>query len=116
MLLAAGSPNRHLRRDLVATLAELADPRSVDLLVTALGDDYSKVRRKAISALIRIGEPAVDALLEALASDQAADTRSTLSSAWVRSANRRSGCAHQARHYATLDDGDEVCGGRWSAR
>ncbi|MFN2283369.1 MAG: HEAT repeat domain-containing protein, partial [Anaerolineae bacterium] len=70
VLLAAGSPNRYLRRDLVDTLTELADPRSVDLLVTTLGDDYSRVRRKAVTALTRIGEPAVDALIEALASDQ----------------------------------------------
>lgn len=70
LLLAATGPNRNLRRDVVTALAELADPRAVDLLVGALNDDYSKVRRKAAGALVRIGEPAVEALIAALASDQ----------------------------------------------
>jgi len=39
-------------------------------LVHALGDEFSQVRRKAIPGLIEIGEPAVDALIEAASSDQ----------------------------------------------
>ena len=39
-------------------------------MIHALDDDYTKVRRKAIAGLIRIGEPAVDALIEATASDR----------------------------------------------
>ena len=76
------APIGHLRRDLVATLAELADPRSVDLLVTTLGDDYSRVRRKAITALVW------KALLAALDNDQSQVRKHALSSAWVRSADR----------------------------
>jgi HEAT repeat protein len=38
--------------------------------VHALGDEFSQIRRKAIPGLIEIGEPAVDALIEAAASDQ----------------------------------------------
>ena len=70
LLLAAGSPNRKLRRDMTTAMVELADPRTVEHLVRALGDEYSKVRRKAIAALVRIGAPAVDSLMEALDSDQ----------------------------------------------
>ena len=70
LLLAAGSADRRLRRDIVSALAELADPRTVNHLVHALGDEYSKVRRKAISALVRIGAPAVEPLMQALGSDQ----------------------------------------------
>ena len=71
LLLGTGSPDKRFRRDVVSALADLADPRSVEHLVEALGDDYSKIRRKAISALVSIGAPAVDALIEALGSDQA---------------------------------------------
>jgi HEAT repeat protein len=42
----------------------------VDLLVHALGDEFSQVRRKAIPGLIEIGEPAVPALIKAASSDQ----------------------------------------------
>jgi HEAT repeat protein len=70
LLLAAGSANRRFRRGIVSALAELSDPRATHLLIHALDDDYTKVRRKAIAGLIRIGEPAVDALIEATASDR----------------------------------------------
>ena len=70
LLIGAGSANRRFRRSVVGALAALADPRAVDLLVHALGDEFSQVRRKAIPGLIEIGEPAVDALIEAAASDQ----------------------------------------------
>jgi HEAT repeat protein len=70
LLLAANSPNRRLRRSVVSALAEIADPRATDHLIRALDDDYTKVRRRAITGLTRIGEPAVDALIEAADSDQ----------------------------------------------
>ena len=70
LLAAASSPERRFRRGIVAALALLADERAVDFLIRSLGDDYSKVRRKAITGLIRIGEKAVDPLIEATASDQ----------------------------------------------
>ena len=117
VLLAAGSPNRHLRRDLVTALAELSDPRSVDLLVTTLGDDYSRVRRKAISALVRIGEPAVDALLDALDNDQPQVRKHALVCLGQFSKQGRSRRAHQARHYASRSTmATRSCGGRLSAR
>jgi HEAT repeat protein len=108
VLLAAGSPNRHLRRDLTAALAELADPRSVDLLISALADNYSRVRRKAIPALIRIGEPAVAPLIAALASDQSRIRRSA-----VRCLGRIGaieGLAERVKPaiMQTLDDSEEI--------
>jgi len=71
LLTAATSPNRRFRRDIVNVLAELADPRAIGHLIRALEDDYTKVRRKAIVGLIRIGGPAIEPLIEAAGSDQA---------------------------------------------
>jgi HEAT repeat protein len=70
LLIAAASPHRRFRRGIVGALAVLADPRAVGLLIRSLADDYSKIRRKALTGLIRIGEAAVDPLIEATASDQ----------------------------------------------
>ncbi|MGC9349041.1 MAG: HEAT repeat domain-containing protein [Anaerolineae bacterium] len=70
MLVAAISPHRRFRRSVVAVLAELADPRATELLIHALEDDYSQVRKRAIAGLNRIGEEAVDPLIEAAGSDR----------------------------------------------
>ena len=70
LLIAASSPERRFRREIVSALAILADPRATDLLILALNDDYTKVRQKAIRGLIRIGKPAMPALLAAADSDQ----------------------------------------------
>jgi HEAT repeat protein len=70
LLIAAASPNRRFRRSIVTVLASVADERAIDLLIHALDDEFSQVRRKAIPGLIRIGEPAVDPLIQAAASDQ----------------------------------------------
>jgi HEAT repeat protein len=70
LLIAAGSPARRFRRSVVSALADVGDERAVDLLIHSLGDEFSQIRRKAIPGLIRIGEPAVDALIEAASSDQ----------------------------------------------
>ena len=70
LLIAAGSSNRLFRRGIVGALATLADERAVDLLIRSLGDEYSKVRRKALAGLVKMGEHAVDPLIEATASDQ----------------------------------------------
>jgi HEAT repeat protein len=70
MLVAAISPHRRFRRSVVAVLAELADPRATELLIHVLEDDYSQVRKRAIAGLIRIGEEAVDPLIEAASSDR----------------------------------------------
>jgi HEAT repeat protein len=70
LLIAAGSPARRFRRSVISALADVADARAVDLLIHSLGDEFSQVRRKAIPGLIRVGEPAVDPLIEATDSDQ----------------------------------------------
>ena len=70
LLISVGSPNRRFRRGVVSALAILADERALDLLIRALGDEYSKVQRRAVQGLIRIGEKAVPSLIEAAASDQ----------------------------------------------
>jgi len=69
LLVAVGSPSPWFRRTIVGALVDLADPRSIDLLIHALDDDYTKVRRKALQGLIRIGKPAVPSLIEAANSD-----------------------------------------------
>jgi HEAT repeat protein len=71
LLIAAGSLNRIFRRGIVGSLGILADERAVDFLISALGDNYSQVRRRAVSGLIKIGEKAVAPLIKAAASDQA---------------------------------------------
>jgi len=70
LLISVGSPNRRFRRGVVSALAILADERALDLLIRALGDEYSKVQRRAVQGLIRIGEKAIPSLIEAAASDQ----------------------------------------------
>lgn len=70
VLLAAGSPDRLFRRAMVSTLALLADERAIDLLIHLLDDNYTKIRRRAITGLTRIGDKAVGPLIEATASDQ----------------------------------------------
>jgi HEAT repeat protein len=70
LLAAASTPLRRLRRDVIGALGVLADPRATELLIRALGDDYTKVRRKALQGLVAIGQTAVPALIEAAASDQ----------------------------------------------
>lgn len=70
LLAAASTPMRRLRRDVIGALGILADVRAIELLIRALGDDYTKVRRKALQGLVSIGETAVPALIEATASDQ----------------------------------------------
>ncbi len=70
LLYAAHSPQPRFRRDIITALAILADARAVGLLIQALADTDTKVRRTAISGLVRMGKPAVAPLIEALASDQ----------------------------------------------
>ncbi|MFN2283403.1 MAG: HEAT repeat domain-containing protein, partial [Anaerolineae bacterium] len=70
LLLAVGSPLDLFRRDIVTALSELADVRAVDLLIQALTDDDKAVRQKAVGSLVRIGQPAIPALMEAAQSDQ----------------------------------------------
>ncbi|MBN2389679.1 MAG: HEAT repeat domain-containing protein [Anaerolineae bacterium] len=71
LLLAVGSPQQLFRRDVVIALSALDDVRAIDLLVQILADDDKAVRQKAVASLVRIGQPAIPALMEAAQSDQA---------------------------------------------
>jgi len=102
LLIAAGSSRRLFRRGMVGALAVLADERAVDLLIRSLGDDYSKVRRKAIAGLVKIGEHAVDPLIETMASDQPSVRRYAVLCLGHIGAQRAKLVLLQA-----LDDGDE---------
>ncbi len=44
-------------------LRELGDERAVGPLARALGDSDREVRKTAVEALVRIGEPAVEAFI-----------------------------------------------------
>jgi len=103
LLLAAGSPNRRFRRGIVSALATLADERAVGFLIRSLGDDYTKVRRKAIAGLVRIGENAVDPLIEVTASDQTSVRRYAVLCLGRIGAQRARRALLEA-----LDDGEEV--------
>lgn len=70
LLIAAASPNELFRDGVVSALAQTGDARAAGILVGYLGSGSSDMRWKATSGLVRIGEAAVDLLLEAAASDQ----------------------------------------------
>jgi HEAT repeat protein len=78
LLVAAVSPNQPFRIGVVAALALVGDARAANVLISYLGYDRAQVRSKAISGLVRIGEPAVEALLVAAASDEPLVRRSAL--------------------------------------
>jgi HEAT repeat protein len=103
LLIAAGSPNRRFRRGIVTALASLADERAVHLLIRSLGDDFSQVRRKAIPGLVRIGEAAVDPLIEATASDHVPVRRYAIHCLGCIGAPRARTTVLEA-----LDDGEDV--------
>jgi HEAT repeat protein len=103
LLIAAAGPNRRFRRGIVTALAMLADERAVHLLVRSLGDDFSQVRRKAIPGLIRIGEAAVDPLIEATTSDQVPVRRYAIHCLGCIGAPRAKPAILDA-----LDDGEDV--------
>jgi HEAT repeat protein len=64
---ALSSQSRHARRGAARGLAQAKDPSTVAPLLRALEDDDSKVRSLAASALVEIGQPAVEPLRRALA-------------------------------------------------
>jgi HEAT repeat protein len=57
-----------VRMGAVTALSRIGGSMSVEPLIRALGDEDAMVRRKALGALIEIGEPAVEALQQAGAS------------------------------------------------
>ena len=66
---------RSIRRDAARALGELEDPRAVEPLIAALGDERSDVRQAAAEALGKIKDPrAVEPLIAALG-DERSDMR-----------------------------------------
>jgi hypothetical protein len=63
-------PKDRLRWESVKTLAQIADPDSIPLLLKAMGDDKEGVRWMAVEGLIAIGEPALVPVMEELLCDQ----------------------------------------------
>lgn len=58
--------DREKRQQIVEKLGELGDEHAVWTLIRTLKDDYAPVRNAAVDALINIGAPAVEPLLEAM--------------------------------------------------
>lgn len=58
--------DRARRQQIVEKLGELGDERAVWTLIRSLKDDYTPLRNAAVDALINIGAPAVEPLLEAM--------------------------------------------------
>lgn len=61
--------NKNIRRYSAQVLGYIADERAIDPLVEALEDNNKLVRREASTALIRIGEPAFQPLVDLLKHD-----------------------------------------------
>jgi HEAT repeat protein len=55
--------NSQVRQDSAEALGSLADPSAIKPLVEALKDDHATVAQAAAQALVKHGEPAVDALI-----------------------------------------------------
>ncbi len=62
----ASSEDAHVRWECAKTLAAIADPESVDTLLTLLEDDASGASWDAALGLIAIGRPAAKPLLQAI--------------------------------------------------
>jgi HEAT repeat protein len=60
----------HVRRGAVRGLWEAKDPAAIEPLIGCFYDEDRKVRRLVADALVAIGEPAAQALQEALAGRQ----------------------------------------------
>jgi len=58
--------NVMVRRRAAAVLGESSDPRAIEALIAAFGDRDADVKTTAVSALARIGVPAVQPLITAL--------------------------------------------------
>ncbi|MEN3039753.1 MAG: HEAT repeat domain-containing protein, partial [Candidatus Kryptonium sp.] len=68
LIVALKSRDSSVRIEIVKILSEIGDARAVDALVSALRDENSDVRKFALEALKKIGEPAVNMLISALGS------------------------------------------------
>jgi len=78
---ALASPRRAVRLRAVQALSRMANPRTVEPLVTALGDEDEDVARVAQQALVRMGEAATDSLLSVIS------TQTTLLRVRLRAGN-----------------------------
>jgi HEAT repeat protein len=101
LLIAAESPNPPFREGIITALAMMADERAVNVLVRSLDHDFAALRRKVTSGLVRIGEAAVDPLINAAASDQA-DVRQYAVFCLGRIGDRRA----KPAFLEALDDGE----------
>lgn len=63
---ALTSPRRAVRLRAVQALSSMANPRTVEPLIAALGDEDEGVARVAQQALVRMGEAATDSLLSVI--------------------------------------------------
>lgn len=70
LIAALGHGRLRVRREAARALGRIADPRAVPPLIAALRDRTGDVRREGAAALVKIGAPAVPALIAAL-SDRA---------------------------------------------
>ncbi|GAB4476075.1 MAG: hypothetical protein Kow00124_17770 [Anaerolineae bacterium] len=66
LIVALNDPSLWVRQGVTAALAELKDPRAVGPLIATLGADDRYIY--SMAALAAIGEPAVEALIDALSS------------------------------------------------
>ncbi len=71
LLIAVGSRERRFRRAFLIALSELGDGRALDVFVHFLSDGYRDMVRWATRGLLRVGPPAVPALIDAADSDDA---------------------------------------------
>ncbi|WP_040681757.1 HEAT repeat domain-containing protein [Methanobrevibacter boviskoreani] len=63
---ALGNRNKKIRRYSAQVLGYIGDERAIEPLIVVLEDNNKFVRREASTALLRIGEPAYDSLIELL--------------------------------------------------
>jgi HEAT repeat protein len=77
------SPNPNLRSAAVEKLAVLKDHGAVGLLVHALNDDHSLVRRRAVEALGEFGDPRAIEMLGARLDDEDEDPKIREEAAWT---------------------------------
>lgn len=65
LIVALNSKNSHVRGSAAKALGLIGDKRAIYPLITSLGDEIMSVRYLATNALVEIGEPAVEMLIDA---------------------------------------------------
>jgi HEAT repeat protein len=69
LVLAMGTQNLRIRKSIIRILSEIGDENAVECLVGALGDRSGKVRRFAMSGVLKLSTPAIPLLRKAVKSD-----------------------------------------------